>query len=152
MSIEDSVNFRRVSDAVTTSGVVTSDDLRGLGAEGYDAVVNLLPADSPYAVVDEAGIVSDQGLDYVHIPVDFAAPSHDDFETFAAAMDVNAGKHVHVHCAANFRVSAFYSVYAVRKGWWSAAEADAHVRGLWDPAEHPAWDAFLAAERSRPAT
>ena len=81
---------------------------------------------------------------YVHIPVDFAAPTRDDFDAFVAAMEANEGKQVHVHCAANYRVSAFYGLYAVAKGWWTADEAHAHMRDLWDPSEHPAWDAFLA--------
>jgi len=150
MSIEASLNFRRVSDTVTTSGSVGVAELGELRAKGYDVVVNLLPDTSEYAAPGEAAIVQGQNLGYVLIPVDFAAPTHDDFDAFAAAMDANAEKKVHIHCAANYRVSAFYSLYAMRKGWWTAEQADAHIRDVWRPEEYPVWEAFIAAERARP--
>ena len=146
MSIEDSYNFRRIDDRLTTSGVVSTEQLAQLGAEDYDCVINLLPADSEYAIADEREIVERQGIDYVHIPVDFAAPTQADFDAFASAMDAHADGKVHVHCAANYRVSAFYSAYATRRGLLTAAEADGLVRGLWNPDEHPAWQAFLSSE------
>ena len=46
MSIESSLNFRRVGDAVTTSGTVVPDDLRTLGEVGIDVVIDLVPATS----------------------------------------------------------------------------------------------------------
>jgi uncharacterized protein (TIGR01244 family) len=149
MSLESTRNFRQVSDTVTTSGTVPAEDLAELRAKGYELVVNLMPDSSEYAVADEAAIVGGQGIDYVYIPVDFAAPNHDQFEAFAAAMDANADKTIHVHCAANYRVSAFYSLLAMRNGWWSVEQADAHLRGIWTEGEYPVWDEFIAAERAR---
>src|SRR5262245_30415872 len=107
MSVEDSYNFRRIDDRLTTSGLLSVAQLRGLRAEGYHAVLSLLPDGHEHAVRDEARVVRDQGIDYVHIPVDFAAPTRDDLEAFSEAMDRCAGRTVHVHCAANYRVSAF---------------------------------------------
>jgi uncharacterized protein (TIGR01244 family) len=150
MTVEDSYNFRRVSDTLTTSGIVEPDDLRSLAAEGYDVVVNLLPDDGTRAVADEGDIVRGQGIAYVHIPVDFAEPTRADYEAFTAAMDEHAGETVHVHCAANYRVSAFYGVYAVRTGSWTREEADAFVRDLWDPGEYGPWAKLLGELRDGP--
>ena len=149
MGVDDSYNFRRIDDRLTTSGLVSAEQLHGLGAEGYDAVINLLPDTHEHAVHDEGDIVRGQGLDYVHIPVDFAAPTHADLEAFAEAMDAHAAQKVHVHCAANYRVSAFYGVYARRRGLCTDAEADEIIHDIWDPAEHPTWRDFIAEERSR---
>jgi uncharacterized protein (TIGR01244 family) len=149
MGIESSLNFRRVSETVTTSGAVPAEDLAGLRALGCDVVVNLMPDSSEYAVEGEASIVRGQGVDYVYIPVDFAAPGHEQLEEFAAAMDANAGRRIHVHCAANYRVSAFYSLYAMRQGWWSTEDADEHLASIWTEGEYPVWDEFIAAERRR---
>lgn len=143
MSIEDSYNFRRVDDSLTTSGVVGEGVLRGLADEGYEAVVNLLPDDSQYAVPDEREIVEAQGIAYVHIPVDFGNPTEVDLDRFVETMDSFRSRKAHVHCAANFRVSAFLSVYEVRKGNWTESEARAFVSDIWDPAEHPPWSALL---------
>src|SRR5947209_6397281 len=100
MGIESSFNFRRVSDRVTTSGLVTSEDLTGVRAEGYELVVNLLPDSSEHAVEGEESTVREQGVGYTYIPVDFDAPSHEQFEEFAAVMEANADRRIHVHCAA----------------------------------------------------
>ncbi len=147
-SVEESYNFRRIDDRLTTSGLVSAEQLGSLGRDGYDAVVNLLPDDNERAVPDEADIVAGQGLDYVSIPVDFAAPTHADLERFVASMDALEGRKVHVHCAANYRVTAFYGLYALRKGRCTEEQADAIVQDVWDPAEHPAWAAFIADERA----
>src|SRR3954447_22171058 len=114
--IEDSYNFRRVDARITTSGLVSPEQLEGLQAEGYEAVVNLLPDSNDRAVHDEGRIVRDQGLDYVYIPVDFDAPTRADLDAFIEAMDAHAGEKVHVHCAANYRASAFSALYALHHG------------------------------------
>ena len=146
-TVQESYNFRRVSDTVTTSGVVTAEALGGLSDAGYELVVNLLPEDSEHAVEDERAIVERQGLAYAHLPVDFTAPRHSDFEAFAAVMDANPDAVTHVHCAANYRVSAFYGLYAVRKRWWTIEQAEEHIAGLWTPDDHPAWRDLMASVR-----
>jgi protein tyrosine phosphatase (PTP) superfamily phosphohydrolase (DUF442 family) len=149
MGIEDSFNFRRIHDGLTTSGLASVAQLSGLRSEGYDAVINLLPDSYEHAIPDEARIVGDQGLDYVYIPVDFEDPTHADFEAFAQALDARTGQKVHVHCAANYRVSAFYSLYALRNRLCTEDEASELVQNFWDPAEYPVWAAFIADERAR---
>ncbi|MET0628270.1 MAG: protein tyrosine phosphatase family protein [Acidimicrobiia bacterium] len=149
MSIEDSYNFRRIHDGLTTSGSLSVAQLGGLRAEGYDAVINLLPDSNARAVADEASIVQDQGVVYVYIPVDFAAPTHADLEAFAGAMDALAGQKVHVHCAANYRVSAFYALYALRNGSYTEDEADELMHSVWNPDDDAAWTDFIANERTR---
>ncbi len=155
MTIEDSLNFRRIDERTTTSGTVALDALNELKANGYEVVINLMPDDGPYAVPGEADVVTGQGLAYHYIPVDFAAPTHEDFEAFAAAMDESQGRAVHVHCAANYRVSAFYSLWAQRTGRWTEAQADEFLAGIWgddadaERTQYPAWPPFIAAERAR---
>ncbi len=149
MTIDGSVNFRRINDTLTTSGLVSAEQVASLGDDGYQAVINLLPDDSEHTLATEEALVTGQGLDYVHIPVDFAAPTHADLEAFAAAMDDHRDQLVHVHCAANYRVSVFYGLYASRRGLCTVEDADELVHGLWDPAQHPAWATFIADERAR---
>lgn len=149
MGAAQSYNFRRINDAVTTSGVVGEENLKALGGEGYDLVVNLLPDDSQYAVANEQELVEAQGIQYVLIPVDFARPTLDDFDAFRLAMDSATGKKVHVHCAANFRVSAFYSLYARQAGTMTESEADELVSSLWNPLENPGWPEFIEAVKNR---
>ena len=144
MDLEASHNFRKVNEKLTTSGVVQSDALKILGSNAYDVVINLLPDTSEYAVADERQLVESQGIEYVHIPVDFKQPTASDFHEFSKAMDRAGHKRVHVHCAANYRASAFCSLYAVNRGLWSADQAMQFIRGVWHPNEHPGWAEFIA--------
>ena len=143
MGIERSYNFRRVDDAVSTSGVVSAKALETLGAEGYRAVINLLPNDNQHAVAGEREIIESQGLEYIHIPVDFNQPTAADFEQFSAALDRVLGKKIHIHCAANWRVSAFYSLYELRRGRWTLSQALDFIHGIWRPSDHPGWSEFI---------
>jgi protein tyrosine phosphatase (PTP) superfamily phosphohydrolase (DUF442 family) len=147
MGIEDAYNFRRIDDLLTTSGFVTAEQLRSLRGEGYDAVINLLPDDNDRALAGEGEILREQGVEYVHIPVDFDEPTHADFAAFSDAMDARNGQKIHVHCAANYRVSAFCSLYVRNRGLRSDVEADRLVEEIWNPADFPAWAAFITDER-----
>jgi len=149
MAIEDSYNFRRVNALVTTSGVVGPDRLKDLGPERYDVVVNLLPDESEYAVENERQVVEGQGIKYVHIPVDFKNPTLAGYDRFVSALDWAKERKVHIHCAANYRVSAFYALYAESRQIWSRAEAQEFIRDLWQPEERPGWPQFIARVRAR---
>ena len=147
MAIANSHNFRRVSDLVTTSGVVGPNRLKGLAREGYDVVINLLPNESKYAAKSEREITEKQGLKYVYIPVDFESPTLADYNQFVLAIEEAEGGKVHIHCAANYRVSAFYALYAESRKLWSRAEAEAFIQDLWQPQERPPWPEFVAEVR-----
>ena len=144
MVIDKSYNFRRINDKLTTSGIVRPDGLKALASQGYQVVVNLLPDSSEYAIADERDIVESQDIEYIHIPVDFKQPRRSDFEKFSEAMDRVLDKKVHIHCAANYRVSAFYSLYEVSRGRWSVEQAKELMRGIWQQADHPSWPEFIS--------
>lgn len=144
MDIEASYNFRRINDKLTTSGLVKSDGLKALAAQGYEVVVNLLPESNEHATPGEREIVEAQGIEYIYIPVDFKQPNRLDFEKFSAALDQVSDKKVHLHCAANYRVSAFYSLYQVTGGHWSVDQAKEFMHCIWQPAEHSGWPDFIA--------
>lgn len=143
MSVEQARNYRKVNDLLATSGSLNEDQLAGLRSEGFEVVINLLPPDSPYAVPGEEQILAARGIEYRCIPVDFSAPRTGDFDSFVEAMNQVRGKKVLVHCAANYRVSAFYSLYARARGEWSPRQAREFIRSVWDPGEHPGWPEFI---------
>lgn len=149
MTIEESRNFKRVSERLTTSGVVGADRLARLAAEGYEVVINMLPDSSEQAVLGEREILQAQGVRYVHVPVDFKQPTLADYDRFVAALDEAGQRKTHIHCAANYRVSVFYALYAQARGEWSAAEAERFVQSLWQPQAAEGWPAFIARVRRR---
>jgi protein-tyrosine phosphatase len=93
---------------------------------------------NPYTnVPSERETIESQGIEYVK------QPTSSDFSTFSDALDRVSEKKIHVHCAANYRVSAFYSLYMARNGLWSAEEAKAFIHSIRQPIEHPGWFDFI---------
>ena len=144
MSIDQAFNFKAINASVATAGLLSEAQLSELASSGYDAVINLLPHDSEYAIPSEHAIVTGQGLDYVSIPVDFSDPKEQDYTLFVEALQACGDKQVLIHCAANYRVSAFYAMYAHEHLGWSADRAREHIESIWEPADYPPWPQFIA--------
>jgi len=133
MSTESIFNFIRVSESVATGGQPTQAQIEAARAEGFEAVVNLAPHDQQNgALPDETGLVESLGMAYHHIPVDWMMPLKENFTAFVQTMDGLGDRKVLVHCAANYRVSAFYATYAMKKYGWSAQQADALIARIWE--------------------
>jgi protein tyrosine phosphatase (PTP) superfamily phosphohydrolase (DUF442 family) len=146
------VNFRQAGPDLATSGQPSERQLASIAAAGYEVVVNLGLHDDPrYSLRNEAATVRALGLEYVHIPVQFGAPTESDLLKFCAAMDSCRGRRLWVHCAANYRVTAFLGLYRCLHEGWSEDEAFALQRDVWPLNE--VWTRFVAArlaEERRP--
>jgi protein tyrosine phosphatase (PTP) superfamily phosphohydrolase (DUF442 family) len=142
--------YRAAGPTLATSGQPTEEQLKTIAATGYQVVINLaLHNDPRYSLQDEAKSVQALGLEYVHIPVEFAAPTPDDLERFFAAMEVHKAKRIWVHCAANYRVTAFVGLHRCLREGQSEADAFALMRDVWQPNE--IWSQFIASQlRLRP--
>ena len=149
MSIDQAYNYRAVSDSVATAGVLKPKQLAALSKAGIEVVMNLMPDSSEYAVKGEKQIIEGQGIEYWHLPVDFSAPKLEEYEQFKGKLKQSEGRKLLIHCAANYRVSAFYSRYAIESGKWTTAEADRFMLSIWQPSEYPAWPEWLDKVRLR---
>ena len=123
-------NWRRLDDRITTSGQPTEPQLKDLHALGIRHIVNLGLHSHEKALPDEAASVSRLGMRYIHIPVDFQNPTDQDFDQFCAVMEKLMDVPVHVHCIANYRVSAFF--YRYRRD----------VLGMDEARARPTWKMF----------
>ena len=144
-TLRDIINFRRLSDHLLTGGQPTEAELALAAAAGAEVVVNLGRLDPAYALPDERGTVAALGLIYEHIPVIWADPTPTDLAAFFAVMERYAGRRIFVHCAANYRASAFNMLYRVLRLGWRIEDARPDLDAIWDPAEYPQWQAFIAA-------
>jgi protein tyrosine phosphatase (PTP) superfamily phosphohydrolase (DUF442 family) len=82
-------------------------------------------------------------MTYVHIPVQFAAPTERDLLAFFAAMDAHDGRKRLVHCAANKRVTSFLGLYRVIRLKCDVERAFEPMRRVWEP--NGEWAPFIAA-------
>jgi len=143
MSVDKAYNYRQVDERLATAGRVEPQQLAQLGGEGFEVVISLLPESSEYAVAGERQAVEVQGIEYHYLPVDFGAPTLEDYGQFRQLMQRAGERKLLIHCAANYRVSAFYSRYAIDTGRWSQAQADEFMWSVWQPDEHPPWPRWL---------
>ncbi|MBT2187022.1 protein tyrosine phosphatase family protein [Sphingobium nicotianae] len=149
---DDLRNFVRLDDRITTSGRLQEGDPARLAAIGVRHVINLALDDHPEALPDAATHMAQAGLRYTHIPVPFDRPTDAHYRAFVAAIE-EGDDPVHVHCIANFRVSAFFYRYHRDARGMDDAEARAIMERVWTPEtiEIPharVWAAFVAPKQA----
>ncbi|MEE9432724.1 MAG: protein tyrosine phosphatase family protein [Sphingorhabdus sp.] len=138
-------NWHRFSELITTSGQPREDGLAAIYDLGVRHIVNLGLHDHKFALPDEAEKVAALGMDYIHIPVDFAAPTNQDFVRFCAVVERLKGQPIHVHCIANYRVTAFLYLYRRDRLGDDEAAARAEMESIWQPTG--VWVEFTANRR-----
>jgi protein tyrosine phosphatase (PTP) superfamily phosphohydrolase (DUF442 family) len=109
--IEDIYNFVQLSDQIATAGQPTIVQYPAIANAGYKTVINLALKESTSALPNEEMIAANLGLEYIHIPVLWEAPTLENFQEFANVMNAHSDQKIFVHCAANKRVSAFMYLY-----------------------------------------
>ena len=134
-------NWRRLDDRITTSGRPTEQQLADIGALGVRHIINLGLHTHEKALPGEAASVGRLGMTYIHIPVDFQNPTDEDFAKFCSVMDQLKEVPVHVHCIANYRVSAFFYRYRRDLLGVDETKARAEMEQVWHP--EGVWAAFI---------
>lgn len=142
-------NFRRLAPDLITGGQPTEAQLAAVAAAGCEIVINLALHGASYSLPDERGTVEALGMAYEHIPVIWEQPTSADLDAFFTAMARDAGRRIFVHCAANYRASAFILLYRVLRLGWRPEDALPDMRAIWDPAEYPVWQMFIATMLTR---
>jgi uncharacterized protein (TIGR01244 family) len=135
-------NWQHVDARLSSSGQIGYDQIPLLAEQGYDVVVNLAIADEERNG-QEGFLVAQNGLTYVHIPVDWEQPTMGDVEMFFDVMQANADRKVYVHCFANMRASAFVYMYRTLVEGVPEAEALATMNEVWDPGELEQWAGLI---------
>ncbi len=139
-------NWRRIDARLTTSGQPTEEQLAEVSALGVTHVVNLGLHSHEKALPDEAASVAALGMAYIHIPVDFANPTEDDFARFSKVLGELEDTAVHVHCIANMRVTAFLYRYFREVAGLPETEARKAMDTVWQPGG--VWARFIGDEAS----
>ena len=138
------LNWRRLDERITTSGQPNEAQLAEIRDLGVKTVINLALHTHEKALPDEAATVSGLGMTYTHIPVEFDAPTEDDYRRFCDAMAASDRAPVHVHCIVNARVTAFFYRYQTEILGHDPVEARAMMDSVWRPGG--VWAAFIGDE------
>ncbi|PZD73973.1 hypothetical protein C1752_01659 [Acaryochloris thomasi RCC1774] len=140
-------NYVQLTPTIGTSGQPTADQFSVIADAGYQSIINLAMPDSDYAIATEGSIVTTLGMAYIHIPVPFEQPTAQHLKIFIQVMDAFADRNVWVHCAANYRVSAFLYHYRQLRQGCSAQVARSPMFERWKPDD--VWQAFLDLEHHK---
>lgn len=136
--LEEIHNYVRVSDALSSSGQISYDQVKTLKEAGFEVIINLAPAAESRNAL-EGFLAIQEGMSYVHIPVSWQDPSPADLQLFFDVMEASKDRKVFVHCFANMRASAFVYLYRTLHQDVSEEEALAAMHKVWDPMELEQW-------------
>ena len=142
----DAENTHQVFDWLWTSGQLSQQDILALPSLGIELVINLALPTSSNALPREAELITGQGIAYVQIPVEWECPRVEEFVRFAGVMKAFAGCRVWVHCAKNFRVSAFIYLYRALVLGEAEDLATLPMREIWQPID--IWQRFIDQVRA----
>lgn len=125
--------FVSVGDDMFIGGQPTEKALRDLKARGVTTVVNLrMPEEMERIGFDEAALVRELGMKYVHIPMRGSAENPygpKELDAFAAAMAAADSK-VLLHCTVAWRASHLWAAYLIRERKMPVDAALSHARQI----------------------
>ena len=132
-SVEDIINFRQYSPGFASSGQPTAEQLQAIASAGFERVVYVAYSDHDNSLANEDRLAKNLGLEYVHIPVEWDAPTASDFALVAAALQGASNRPTLLHCQVNYRASAFSFLYRVLYEGVDMREAKADMNSVWEP-------------------
>lgn len=134
-SLGDITNYREYSPSFASAGQPTEAQLAQVKDAGFERIVYIAFSTDGNAIANEDKLVRDLGMDYLHIPVVWNAPTVADFESFAAVMQRDPDRKTLLHCQVNMRASAFAFLYRVLYEDVPVAVAKADMNTVWAPNE-----------------
>ena len=126
--------YARVGDDFYIGGQPTDRALREMKKAGVTTVINLrMPQEMERIGFDEAKLVNELGMKYVHIPMRGGdgeqSYSPQTLRKFADAMKAADGK-VLLHCTVAWRASHIWAAYLIQERGVPDADALAHARAI----------------------
>ena len=125
--------FVSVGDDLFIGGQPTEKALRELRAKGVTTVVNLrMPEEMAHVGFDEAALVRELGMKYVHIPMRGTTENPygpKQLDAFVAALAAADGK-VLLHCTVAWRASHLWAAYLIRERHMPVATALSQTRRI----------------------
>jgi protein tyrosine phosphatase (PTP) superfamily phosphohydrolase (DUF442 family) len=143
MGLEEIHNYLKVDNQFSTAGQPDEDELKAVADAGFEVVINLATIDARYSLADEEGLVRSLGMAYYNIPVVWEQPLESDFVAFSRLLRQLGNKTIFIHCAANYRVTAFFSLYALQNLAWSVERAQQFRTIIWQQRALPVWQDFI---------
>ena len=127
------LNYVKINELISTSGQPKIEELELIANEGFEVIINIAMPTTSNALENEDKIVSSLNMSYIHIPVDFENPKISDLKLFLNILQALGANKVWIHCAKNYRVSAFMYVYHKYILHTPFEEIDLSIFDKWQP-------------------
>ena len=127
------LNYIKINELISTSGQLKIEELELIANEGFEVVINLAMPTTSNALENEDKIVTSLNMSYIHIPVDFENPKLSDLKLFLNILQALGANKVWIHCAKNYRVSAFMYVYHKYILHTPFEQIDLSIFDMWQP-------------------
>ena len=127
------LNYVKINELISSSGQPKVEELELIANEGFEVVINLAVPTTSNALENEDKIVSSLNMSYIHIPVDFENPKISDLKLFLNILQALGANKVWIHCAKNYRVSAFMYVYHKYILHTPFEQIDLSIFDIWQP-------------------
>jgi len=139
---------------VITAGLPSEAQFDTLQQAGVDIVINLIPDGNSSGHEDEASLVKAAGMKYESISVDWEQPNIENVERFFSIMNANRNKDILVHCAANYRASAFYYLYQATQLKQDSEQQKLQTLAPWGDLEaslkeYPQWQVLMEQVKTK---
>jgi len=135
------LHFVQNTKNIASSGQPEKDEFKHIARAGFKHVVNIAMHNSDGALATEGSIVSELGMNYYHLPVLFDNPDKEHLLLFIKLLKILEPDKIWVHCALNFRVSAFLYHYLQLYHGKNQDEARSEIFNFWHPDDK--WQAIL---------
>lgn len=109
--MEQILNYIKVNNKISTSGQPSAEEFNQIKEQGFEVVINLALHNASNAIQEEDKVVTNLGMSYFHIPVNFENPRREEALLFLKTMQALSDNKIWVHCAMNYRVTAFMYTY-----------------------------------------
>jgi protein tyrosine phosphatase (PTP) superfamily phosphohydrolase (DUF442 family) len=137
------MKFHQYHQSLASAAQPSLEQFKELKAQGWDVILNLSPASTRNALRDEALVVEQLSMDYVHFPVDCSElrPSH--YQTFRDILKALEDRRVVVHCGGNIKSSNLIHMYQVLENRVPVETSLATLKTIHDP--EPKWFTYFEA-------
>ncbi|NVK54682.1 MAG: protein tyrosine phosphatase family protein [Alteromonadaceae bacterium] len=132
-------NFQINNSKMISSGLPNEAHFSVFKTQGVTTVIDLIPGDRAV----EQSMVSDLGLEYHNIQVEWENPTVENFKAYVALMNTARSQPgiVLTHCRKNWRGAVFTYLYRLTQLNQSEAVARQDLDAIWQP--NDTWLAFI---------
>lgn len=109
--MDEILNYIKINENLSTSGQPRAEQFKLIKEAGFEVVINLALHNASNAIENEDIVVTNLGLSYFHIPVDFENPKVEQASIFLNTLLGLKNKKVWLHCALNYRATVFTYLY-----------------------------------------